>query len=59
MITVSEPNVRRPFQTVNIRKATGPGAIPGSVFKACADQLAPVLTTILNLSLAQSVITMS
>jgi len=41
---------------VNTRKAAGPDGISGQVLKTCANQLAPVFTTIFNLSLAESVV---
>lgn len=51
---ITEGEVRRIFQRVDIRKAVGPDGISGGVLKACADQLAPVFTEIFNLSLEQS-----
>ncbi|KAI5090391.1 NACHT, LRR and PYD domains-containing protein 12-like [Silurus meridionalis] len=54
--TISEQAVRRAFKRVNTRKAAGPDSITGLVLKACADQLAPVLTEIFNLLLEQSVV---
>ena len=53
-LTVTELEVRRMFRGVNTRKAAGPDGISGRVLKACAEQLAPVFTTIFNLSLSQS-----
>ncbi|KAK3516299.1 hypothetical protein QTP70_009421 [Hemibagrus guttatus] len=53
---ISEHDVRRAFRRVNTRKAAGPDGISGRVLRACADQLAPVITVIFNLSLIQSVI---
>ena len=41
---------------MNTGKAVGPDGISGRVLKSCATQLAPVLTTIFNLSLAKSVV---
>jgi len=41
---------------VNTRKAAGPDSISGQVLKICVNQLAPVFTTIFNLSLAESVV---
>lgn len=50
----SEHYVRRELKRVNTRKAAGPDRISGRVIRTCADLLAPVFTTIFNLSLAQS-----
>ena len=52
----TEHDVRRELKKVNTRKAAGPDRIPGRVIRACADLLAPVFTTIFNLSLVQSVV---
>jgi len=41
---------------VNTRKAAGPDGICGGVLKTCANRLAPVFTTIFNLSLDESVV---
>jgi len=41
---------------VNTRKAAGPDGISGRGLKTCANQLAPVFTTIFKLSLAASVV---
>ena len=41
---------------MNPRKAAGPDGIPGAVIKACADQLAGILTKIFNLSLAHATV---
>ena len=35
-------------------ESAGPDGIPGRLLKSCADQVAPVLTTIFNLSLAHT-----
>jgi len=40
---------------VNTRKTACPDGISGRVLKTCTNQLAPVFTTIFNLSLAVSV----
>ncbi|XP_072771248.1 uncharacterized protein [Nerophis lumbriciformis] len=55
-LTVQEHSVRRVLLAVNPRKATGPDGVPGKVLRTCAHQLAPPLTRIFNLSLAQAVI---
>ncbi|KAK0148524.1 LINE-1 retrotransposable element ORF2 protein [Merluccius polli] len=55
-LSVTEHNVRRALSCVNTRKAAGPDGMCGRVLKTCANQLAPVFTTIFNLSLAKSVV---
>ncbi len=55
-LSISVADVTRSFKRVNIRKAVGPDGIPGRVFRACAFQLAAVLTDIFNLSLSLSVV---
>lgn len=55
-LSLSEHDVRRALRRVNSRKAAGPDGIPGRLLKSCADQLAPVFTTIFNLSLVHSVV---
>uniref|UniRef100_A0A8C7X192 Reverse transcriptase domain-containing protein n=1 Tax=Oryzias sinensis TaxID=183150 RepID=A0A8C7X192_9TELE len=55
-LTVTEDDVRKALLAVNPRKAAGPDGVPGKVLRACAPQLAPILTEIFNLSLAQAVI---
>ena len=49
-------NVSKTFNQVNIHKAEGPDGLPGHALKACAVQLASVVTDIFNLSLTESVI---
>ena len=44
------------FKQVNIHKTAGPDGLPGCLLRACADQLASIVTDIFNLSLTQSVI---
>ena len=44
------------MRQVSSRKAAGPDVIMGRVLKSCADQLAPVFTTIFNMSLANSTV---
>ena len=53
---VTEHDVRCLFKRMNIRKSAGPDGITGRILKVCADQLAPVFTTIFNMSLSLSVI---
>ncbi|XP_076849645.1 uncharacterized protein LOC143497901 [Brachyhypopomus gauderio] len=55
-VTISESDVRKALKQVNSRKAAGPDGIPGRVLKSCADQLAPVFITIINLSLTHSIV---
>jgi len=53
-LSVTEHAMRRALMRVNTRKAAGPDGISGRVLKTCANQLAPVFTTIFNLSMAES-----
>jgi hypothetical protein len=46
VITLSAANVSKTLKQVNIHKAAGPDGLPGCVLRACADQLASVLTEI-------------
>lgn len=55
---ILENDVRKAFRKMNTRKAAGSDGISGRVLRACADQLAPMFTEILNLSWAQCVIPM-
>ena len=55
-LSVTEHDVRRALLRVNTRKAAGPDGLSGRVLKTCANQLAPVFTTIFNLSLANSTV---
>jgi len=50
-LSVTKHNVRRALMRMNTRKAAGPDGISGRVLKTCANQLAPVFTTMFNLSL--------
>ncbi|KAM4573903.1 uncharacterized protein PAE49_008618 [Odontesthes bonariensis] len=54
MLFVSEHEVRA-LRRANKRKAAGPNGIPGRLLKSCAEQLAPVFTSIFNLYLAHTV----
>jgi hypothetical protein len=56
VITLSVADVIKTYKQVDIHKAAGPDSLPGSVLKACADQLGSVFTDIFKLSLAESVI---
>ena len=53
VITLSVAEVSKTFIQVNIHKAAGPDRLPGSVLRACADQLTGVFTDIFNMSLRQ------
>lgn len=55
-IILSDQNVRRAFKRVNTKKAAGPDSISGQVLKLYADQLVPVFTMIIKMSLAHFVI---
>ena len=56
VITLSIANVSNTLKQVNIHKAAGPDGLPGRVLRACADQLASLVTDTFNLSLSESVI---
>ncbi|KAK0132364.1 hypothetical protein N1851_032758 [Merluccius polli] len=55
-LSISEHDMRKALRRVNSRRAAGPDGIPRQVLKSCAEQLAPVFTSIVTLSLAHSVI---
>ena len=55
-IQVDQHEVRSTLRSVNARKAAGPDGVTGRILKAWADQLAEVITAILNLSLPQSAV---
>ena len=59
LLTLSSTDVCAALSRINARKAAGPDGIPGHVLRACAGQLAEVLTDIFNLSLAQAAVPMS
>lgn len=54
-LSLQEHEVRKQLRAVNPRKAAGPDAIPGAVIKACADQLAGILTKLSNMPLSPPV----
>ncbi|KAK3550137.1 hypothetical protein QTP86_021072 [Hemibagrus guttatus] len=54
--TVSSAVVHRAMSKINPYKAAGPDNIPGRALRACATELAHVLTSIVNLSLSQSTV---
>ncbi|KAK2918358.1 hypothetical protein Q8A73_002729 [Channa argus] len=51
--TVSTTQVHKALRKINPRKAAGPDNIPGRALRACANELADVLTSIFKLSLSQ------
>ena len=55
-LTLSSIDVCAALSRIKARKAAGPDGIPGRVLRACAGQLAEVLTDIFNLSLAQAAV---
>uniref|UniRef100_A0A3B4TE14 Reverse transcriptase domain-containing protein n=1 Tax=Seriola dumerili TaxID=41447 RepID=A0A3B4TE14_SERDU len=55
-LILSPTDVYAALSKVNARKAAGPDGIPGRVLRACAGQLAEVLTDIFNLSLDQAAV---
>ena len=55
-LTLQEHQVRKVLKAVDPCKAAGPDGVLGKVLRACADQLAGVLTRIFNLSLTQATI---
>ncbi len=55
-LSLQEHEVRKNLRAVNPRKAAGPDGIPGAVIKACADQMAGILTSLFNLSLTQATV---
>src|SRR4029434_4070046 len=55
-LTLSSTDVCAALGRINARKAAGPDGIHGCVLRACAGQLAEVLTDIFNLSLAQAAV---
>ena len=48
-LTLSSTDMCAALSRINARKAAGPDGIPGRMFRACAGQLAEVLTDIFNL----------
>ncbi|KAK0142660.1 RNA-directed DNA polymerase from mobile element jockey [Merluccius polli] len=54
--TATKTELSDALSKINARKAAGPDGIPGRVLRACAEQLAGVLTDIFNLSLAQAAV---
>lgn len=55
-LTLSPTDVRAVLSRINACKAAGPDGIPGRVLRACAGELAGVLTDLFNLSLAHAVV---
>ncbi|KAK3527280.1 hypothetical protein QTP86_018608 [Hemibagrus guttatus] len=56
VLCLTMADVRKTLCRVNPRKAAGPDNIPGRVLRECAEQLADVLTDILNISLSSAVV---
>ena len=52
--TVEAPQVRRLLENQNPKKAAGPDGVSGACLRGCAEQLAPVFTSIFNHSLQQA-----
>jgi len=55
-LSVTKHDVRRALMRVNTRIAGGPDGISARVLETCANQLAPMFTTVFILSLAESVV---
>ncbi|KAI2647404.1 hypothetical protein H4Q32_025832 [Labeo rohita] len=55
-ISLTSSEVYTALNRINARKAAGPDGIPGSVLRACAEQLAGVFTDIFNMSLPQAAV---
>jgi len=55
-LSVTKHDVKRALMRVNTRKVAGPDGVSRRVSKTHANQLAPVFTTIFNLSLAESAV---
>ena len=53
---VTSAQVHKALRSVRPRKAAGPDNIPGRALRACANELADVLTSIFNLSLSQCIV---
>jgi hypothetical protein len=50
-IIITENGINKLLQNINIHKASGPDNIHGRILKECTTQIAPILTTLFNLSL--------
>ena len=50
-ITVEVKGVLKLLQNINVNKAAGPDGIPNKLLKACAEEVAPALTNIFQISL--------
>lgn len=55
-LTMNPADLRKILTRVNPQKAMGPDYIPGRVVRVCTDELADVLTDIINHSLSQTII---
>ncbi|XP_053364062.1 uncharacterized protein LOC128533829 [Clarias gariepinus] len=56
VLCLTTADVRKTLHRVNPRKAAGPDNIPDRVLRECAEQLADVLTNILNIFLSSAVV---
>lgn len=56
VLCLTPADVRKMLSRVNPQKAVGPDNVPGRVLRDCANQLADVLTDILNTSMSQTVV---
>lgn len=54
--TLSSEEVHEALRRINPHKAAGPDNIPGGALRACATELAEVLTSLFNLSISQSIV---
>ena len=50
-ITVTEQGVKKLLQKSNPQKATGPDMIPARILRECSEELAPILTIVINRTL--------
>ena len=50
-ITVTEEGVLKLLQSINVNKAIGPDKIPNQVLKECAEEFAPAVRCLFQLSL--------
>ena len=51
-LVIDERGVLKLINNLNVNKAVGPDGIPNKFLKACAKEVAPVLTNIFRLSLS-------
>ena len=55
-ISIQEAGVLKLLQGINVNKAAGPDNLPNKLLKTCAEEIAPLLTNIFQLSLNSSVL---